>query len=401
MTGGYFLTGGTGFVGQELLRHLAATSMTRTYCLVREHEGRSAEQRLKRALAKVGVRDDERFVAVAGDVAQPELGISPERRASLARDVRTVIHAAADVRFNQSLESVSAVNVAGTRAMLELAQECRRENPDFSHFAYVSTAFVAGRRTGVLDAETWGHGCGFKNTYEQSKHEAEGLVREASRELPTVIFRPSIVLGAADGSGAKRRDLLYPLVMAFAHWPFPVIGQDAHVRVDFVPVDFVARAILYLGEATENHGRAFHLAAGPGEDLSMTECTQIVAKAMSRRVVAVPNRIWQRLFVPLLARLDSELMERGAELANFFGPYLDQENPRFSMAATDLALSGSGIQRPPLEQALTASVRRTLAAGGAALPAPLKERARLALSYKTRQLSQWSLRRVAHGQRAS
>lgn len=367
MAGAYLLTGSTGFIGQELLRQLAASRAERVYCLVRERPGRSAHQRLQRALQKIGAGGDERFIAVSGDIGRDNLGVSAEQRGNLTREVASIIHAAADVRFNQDVESISATNVIGTRAVLEFAKCCKRDNPDFSHLAYLSTAFVAGRKVGVVDADTLEHNRGFKNTYEQSKYDAEIVVRESMGDLPTIVFRPSIVLGSCDAGGSQSRDLLYPLVVAFAHWPLPVIGQDDFVRVDFVPVDFVARAVLFLGERPENRGRTFHLAAGVGDDLSIADCAQVVAAACNRRLFTVPESIWTAIVLPVLKRISPGVADWGAEGMEFFGPYLDQENPQFSMAATDLALAGSGIVRPPLRRVLEASVKRALAS------APLPE----------------------------
>ncbi|HKY39963.1 MAG TPA: SDR family oxidoreductase [Polyangiaceae bacterium] len=361
MAGVYFLTGCTGFIGHELLRQLAAWKMDRTYCLIREREGRPAALRLHRALSRAGIESDQRFVAVAGDIELANLGLTASCRAGLAREVTCVIHAAADVRFNQSVESIGSTNVGGAKAVLGFVRDCVKENKSFSHLAYVSTAFVAGCRLGVVDADALEHNAGFKNTYEESKYLAEQLVRQSMADFPVVVVRPSIVLGSADAANVQPRDLLYPLVVSFASWPLPVIGQDPNVRVDFVPVDFVARALLFLGERSENHGRTFHLAAGVGDDLSIAECTEVVARGLNRRVISVPTPIWNRFFLPSLARIAPSLAADGGDGLEFFGPYLDQENPQFSMAATDLALGGSGIRRPKLTRVLESSVARAVA----------------------------------------
>lgn len=392
MAGAYLLTGSTGFVGQELLRQLASSRTERVYCLVRERQGRTASQRLQRALQKIGAAGDERFVAVSGDIAREDLGLAAEQRANLAREVGSIIHAAADVRFNQDAQSINATNVSGTRAILEFARSCRRHNPAFSHLSYLSTAFVAGRRSGVVDADSLEHDKGFKNTYEASKYDAEKVVRESMGDLPIIVFRPSIVLGSGDASRSQSRDLLYPLVVSFMHWPLPIIGQDDFVHIDFVPVDFVARAVLFLGERRENRGRTFHLAAGVGDDLSVADCAQVVAACCNRRIVTVPNVLWTAIVLPLLKRLFPQVAEWGADGLEFFGPYMDQENPQFSMAATDLALAGSGVVRPPLRQVLETSVKRALASAPLPDTAPFLE----AVLPKLDRKMQAGLHRFAH-----
>ncbi len=56
---------------------------------------------------------------------------------------------------------------------------------------HVSTCYVAGTFEGTFGPEDLERGQGFRNTYEQSKHEAEVLVRNSG--LPTQVVRPAIV----------------------------------------------------------------------------------------------------------------------------------------------------------------------------------------------------------------
>ena len=114
--------------------------------------------------------------------------------------------------------------VRGTTQILAFTEHCQRNNPDFAHLDYVSTAFVAGRRMGVSPENALLNGAGFRNTYEQSKFEAEGLVRSRQADLPIIIYRPSIVLGLAGDGRAKARNVIYPMLKLFRKWKMPVSG---------------------------------------------------------------------------------------------------------------------------------------------------------------------------------
>lgn len=59
--------------------------------------------------------------AIAGDVGEPELGISPADRQLLANEINVVIHSAATLDFQATLKPTVDINLLGTRRMMELA----------------------------------------------------------------------------------------------------------------------------------------------------------------------------------------------------------------------------------------------------------------------------------------
>ena len=151
-----FLTGVTGLVGSELLGPLLdAMPDRRVILLVRDPR-------------KIPPRGhDARVTAVEGDLARPDLGLQPATLRRIGKEVTEIIHCAADTRFRLPLEQARATNTHGTANLLKVARSCRR----LEKFAHVSTAYVAGRRTGHIAEEVLGEHSGFINTYQQSKYE--------------------------------------------------------------------------------------------------------------------------------------------------------------------------------------------------------------------------------------
>lgn len=78
-----------------------------------------------------------KLVLIAGDLQKLELGISLEEQKNLINDVEIVFHAAADVRFDESLKEATEINIRGTREIMLLSQRMVNLNV----FVYVSTAF--------------------------------------------------------------------------------------------------------------------------------------------------------------------------------------------------------------------------------------------------------------------
>lgn len=63
-----------------------------------------------------------KVIPIAGDVSFPGLGLSLFDRQLLQREVDVVFHVAATVNFNEKLKLSAAINLNGTKEMLELCK---------------------------------------------------------------------------------------------------------------------------------------------------------------------------------------------------------------------------------------------------------------------------------------
>jgi long-chain acyl-CoA synthetase len=245
------ITGATGLLGRVALQRLLADNAgLHAMVLVRDAD------RFARLAGDSGSLD--RMTVVQGDLRSPELGLTSEARARVRREVSAIVHLAADTRFSNSLANARAVNTTGTKELLALAADCKSN----TRFAYVSTAFVAGRRTGVIAEALASTSDGWVNAYEQSKYEAEQLVCRGSSDW--VILRPSTVVcddrdGALSQLNAVHRALRLYRAGLVAMMP----GIDAST-LDVVTTDFVASAIAQLALRDDAARTVVHLCAGKG-----------------------------------------------------------------------------------------------------------------------------------------
>ena len=119
-----------------------------------------------------------------------------------------MIHCAATVRFDHSLDEARHINVEGTRRVLDFAAGARQ----LRSLAYVGTAYVAGERSDLVRENELAVGQRYRNTYEQTKAEAEALVRSHLGSLPGVILRPSIIVGdSRTGVTSSFKMMYWPL----------------------------------------------------------------------------------------------------------------------------------------------------------------------------------------------
>lgn len=337
------LTGATGMVGREVLARLAREPRhERVLCLVRPSDRESAQARLDAVLRKLDVAPDPaRLVAIAGDVVQPELGLSRADRAALA-GVQRVVHCAASVSFDLPLEESRMINVIGTERLLALA----RTLPRLERFDAVSTTYVAGCRDDLVREAELEHGRGFHNSYEQSKHEAEKMLRRAMADLPIAVHRPSIVVGDSRTGKTGAWKVLYWPLKVIARGFLPVIPYDPDCRLDIVPVDFVADAILALADDPGTLGGTFHLAAGPARDTTIDDVMRVAFGKLGRRPpLRVKPRAWRSVVRPALARVPSSTLRRTLRTGLAYRPYLELRL-RFDTTEADRALAKPGVRCP-------------------------------------------------------
>ena len=225
------------------------------HCLVRAADDAEADSRLRAVLARVQAPSSGRAVADRRRPHRAPAWGSASATTSSPRGVGSVIHSAASVAFDLPLEEARAINVEGTRRVLDFAGAV----PGLQRVTYVSTAYVAGDRRGTAyedDRETGA----FRNSYERSKHEAEALVRSST--LPWTIARPSIVVGESTTGWTASFNVLYGPLRAFDAGAYPVLPARRRSPVDVVSVDYVADAVAALAHHPEAAGGTFHLTAG-------------------------------------------------------------------------------------------------------------------------------------------
>ena len=343
---GTLLTGGTGFLGGELLARLLARWDTPVYVLVRAASDDEAEGRL-RALVGSLLGHDERWlgraIPVRGDVTQAWLGMGSAQRDWLAERVDRVIHCAASVSFTLGLEESRAINVDGTRRVVELAQLCARRG-GLDSFVHVSTAYVAGAHAGAFAEADLDVGQRFRNAYEQTKFEAEHVVRERGWGLPAQIVRPSIVVGDSATGWTPTFNVLYGPMKAFSRGAYPAIPARRSAPVDVVPVNYVADSILAL---EGRPGTTYHLTASERAS-SVGELLELGSAAASQpRPRVLPPRLYRRLVHPVLVRHGSESRRRALRRSEVYFPYFSMRT-RYDNAEASGALEPLGIEVPPL-----------------------------------------------------
>ena len=160
------VTGASGFVGGHACREL----------LERGHEVTALVRRPGSAPAGVS--------EMRGDLGSSNSAALAEPVATAAPDC--VIHLAAEIASQRSAKRIKAVNVDGTRRLVDACVAAGSPR-----FVFASTVVTGDAHGALLDERSE---LPVETAYGRSKQEGERLVRESG--LPTAIVRPSHVYGS-------------------------------------------------------------------------------------------------------------------------------------------------------------------------------------------------------------
>jgi thioester reductase-like protein len=338
------LTGATGFVGMEVLGRYLEGGDGKVIAPVRARDDDEAAGRIRATLSELfGARAglyEGRVEAVAADLVRPGLGLTDLRRDEIARRVGHIIHSAASVSFSLPLDEARLINVEGTRRMLELAERAQALG-GLHRYAHVSTAYVAGTHDGAFRECDHDLGQAFRNSYEQSKFEAERLVRQRS-DLPTTILRPSIVVGDRRSGWTAAFNVLYWPLRAFARGLYPAVPAIPSSPVDVVPIDYVADAIYALCQSEAGIGETYHLTAGVNAS-SVAELLDVASRYFKRPPPRVLSPTDFAQYAESIGGVQRSALGRSAAYFPYFAVRTEFDN-----AAARARLEPLGIITSPL-----------------------------------------------------
>jgi thioester reductase-like protein len=345
------ITGATGFLGRQILALLLERYPEARFVLpVRDKGSSSPEQRIESIVkqicsAKSRARAVARIEVIHADLSLDRCGLSDYDYDKVVAQTTRIIHSAATVRFDHPLDEARHINVGGTVSMLALASEAYKRGVMRS-FTHIGTAFVAGDRNGTAYEDELEKGQSFRNTYEQTKCEAERFVRDRMNELPIIITRPSIIVGdSRTGITTSFKTLYWPLKVYAKGWWRTVPGYPDAV-IDIVPVDFVSEAIAYLAFEPKALGKCAHVCAGPRGNATIEAISDYASRIFNRpRPRFVEPAIFLALILPLLNLLLLGNRRHVLKEGHVYTPYFRMKTI-FDTSNAEALLSPAGIEAP-------------------------------------------------------
>ncbi|WP_089576402.1 SDR family oxidoreductase [Escherichia coli] len=338
-----FITGTTGFLGGAVLEKILSNSgNVSLLLLVRANTPQSGLNRVKENLRKFNVCEDRlQYLTtdniLIGDLNKPEEFL----RNTILEKVTHVINCAAVASFSNN-PFIWPVNVTGTLAFAKRMAKVA----GLQRFLHVGTAMSCSPEVNSLVSEE--HIPPETNEhlveYTLSKATIEYLIRHQCPDLPLLIARPSIIVGHTRLGCLPSSSIFWVFRMGLMLKKFMCSLED---RIDVIPVDYCADALLMLLNSSFTDGEVIHISAGEESSVTFADIDKAIAKSLHRPPVGDEYKKVNY----------EELITIRHELKNIFGPC----NERLMLKAARLygafsmlnvrfnneKLLGIGMPKPP------------------------------------------------------
>lgn len=231
------VTGGSGFIGRNLVERLLEKGCTVT-CLLRR---------------KVNFLDVSGVTQVLGDLSDIE------KLKQTVRGADVVYHLAGAVKALTS-EEMYRVNTDGTR---RIAEACA-EQPNPPVFLYVSSLAASGKSR-KKRPHTENDIPSPSSVYGRSKYEAENVLRKLSGRMPITIIRPGIVFGPHEKlvrlwlTSVRRMGILF--VPALRKYEFSMISSTDLIEIMMRAAAYGERLIPSGNELPPEMGHGIYFAS--------------------------------------------------------------------------------------------------------------------------------------------
>ena len=277
------LTGASGFLGLELVRHLVQLPEVKTV--------HALAVRSQHRLAHVS---SPKLVIHPGDLSKPQLGLSDAVATDVFKTSHAIIHNGADVSFLKAYGSVRRTNLESTKDIVRLALQ----HGTVKHLHYISTAGIATMLAHDLYEESLGS---FPPTsspegYVLSKWASELYLERASAVtgLPVTIHRPTAIVG----EDAPHLDVMSNILHYSRKMQIVPAMSALQGTFQFVPVENVASGILeavLAGEAQAASGGAVRYRnhnGWPEDTVDVHGLAPYLSKQLRKTVTITTDAAW-------------------------------------------------------------------------------------------------------------
>ncbi|WP_417312915.1 SDR family oxidoreductase [Enterobacter sp.] len=301
-----FITGVTGFLGGAVLEKILTGNRTcNLLLLARAATPEEGLERVKANMRKFNIQEHELNTLktdniLIGDLADPDGFIQDPR----LDKVTHVLNSAAVASFGNN-PLIWKVNVEGTLALARRMEQVA----GLQRFLHVGTAMSCTPEQDAVVAESaeFRENAEHLVEYTRSKSTIEQLMRQECPELPLLIARPSIVVGHTRHGCTPSSSIFWVFSMGLMLQKFMCSMED---KIDVVPVDYCADALLMLLSSDANKGDVIHISAGEENSVRFADIDNAMAKALEKAPVG-----------DKYAQVSYEtLVKMRRELKDIFGP---------------------------------------------------------------------------------
>jgi nucleoside-diphosphate-sugar epimerase len=271
----FLVTGVTGFLGGTVVAELLTAPFSgRLLLMVRASSPEEGLERARRSLERFEVpRALLAKLTVANILCGDLANVAAFERDPRLDAVTHVVNCAGITSFGKDPD-VWRVNVDGT---LAFAHRLKRAT-GLKRFVHISTAMICGDKPPSVVEEDVSLGINGQHLvpYTESKAEAERRLLKEMAGVPFVIVRPTIIAGHTRLGCRPSGSIFWAFRMSHA---LRMTTSPLDGKIDVVPVDYAARAVLHLAAAKELRHNIYHVGSGPSYSSTFAEIDAAFVKA--------------------------------------------------------------------------------------------------------------------------
>lgn len=259
------ITGATGFLGIHILWNLLKNKNTKIiYCLIRNKENISSEQRLYEKLKyyynineKEIKQISKKIQVIDGDITQEHFGLNEKDYYNLEKEVKTVINCAANVKHYGKYQKFYNTNVTSVKNLIQFCE-------NGISLAHISTLSIAGFKTEKTEEKIFDENCFYikqdlgQNPYLLTKLFAEQCLLNSN--INVKIFRLGNIMARKKDGKFQENYEQNAFINAFRIMlKLGKIPKDyLEFKVEFSPVDECAKSIVELSQLNCKN-RVYHI----------------------------------------------------------------------------------------------------------------------------------------------
>ncbi|MEH7550820.1 alpha/beta fold hydrolase [Bacillus altitudinis] len=297
-----FLTGGTGFIGKQLVEELANEDVN-ILLLVR------SKSKATRIFQERGILKEGVLHFVEGDLTKVDLGLSPEdQERVLKTDV--IIHAGGPMDIQATSKEAASVFLNGAKHISELAKSIHQSKglQQFIHVVgYMSPFDDLNSKIAIDVFEEGNDYLKIKNPYERTKFLADLYIRQQASAVgyPLSIINPPTVVGSSQTGSTEQIAGLGLLVKSMRRGLMPVIPGGKDYRLPLISNDEFSKCIVQVFKLEQPAIQTYTLVEDKEHDQNVAGLLSMMSESMNMRTpnISVPMPLMKAIMKSGVSKL--------------------------------------------------------------------------------------------------
>ncbi|MFP7292021.1 alpha/beta fold hydrolase [Bacillus safensis] len=282
-----FLTGGTGFIGKQLVKELVKEDVN-ILLLVR------SKSKATRIFQERGILKESVMHFIEGDLTKIELGLSAEDKERVMK-TDVMIHAGGPMDIQATSKEAASVFLNGAKYIGELAKNIHQLK-GLQHFIHVvgyMSPFDDENSKIAIDVFKEGNNyLKIKNPYERTKFLADLYIRQQASAVgyPLSVINPPTVVGSSKTGSTEQIAGLGLLVTSIRRGLMPVIPGGKGYRLPLISNDEFAKFIVQVFRMEQPAIQTYTLVEDKEHDQNIAELLSVMSESMNMRApkISVP-----------------------------------------------------------------------------------------------------------------